>query len=292
MIIDMQWRGDKITNFGTRVKGNTKYIPIAIVNHIMAGTMAGTLSWFQNKASQVSSHFGVGKNGQIHQYVRIENAAWTQGLTTEAIKTATHPLVRQMGVNPNLYCVSIEHEGYDGELTEEQFWATCWLHKYIQHEVERIWGHRIQLNPQYVLGHFQIDPKRKPNCPGPKFPWGRLYSELAKAETVSLEAWEEYIDYRTGGSAYTNAYAACERIRDLGNKLTHNTWGAEARRKLMLLAPIMPETDYPYSEITAEGIVARTLDLYEKMVGGGQWAAEALRKLLIFYSHMKHNGLL
>jgi N-acetyl-anhydromuramyl-L-alanine amidase AmpD len=291
--MDMQWKGDKVTNFGARVRGGQKYEPIAIVNHIMAGTMAGTLSWFQNKASQASSHFGVGKDGTIHQYVRIENAAWTQGLTADAIPAAPAAVIRQMGVNPNLYCISIEHEGYDGELTEAQFWSSCWLHKYIQHEVERIWGRHIQLSPQFVIGHFQIDPKRKPFCPGPKFPWSRLYSELAKAEGTTLDAWEEYVEYRAGsGAAYAHAYAACERIRDLGSKLTNKQWAAEARRKIMLLEPIMAETDYPDSQVTAEGIVERALDLYEKMTGNGQWAAEALRKLLIFYNRMKQTGLL
>jgi N-acetyl-anhydromuramyl-L-alanine amidase AmpD len=43
------------------------YKTIAIVDHIMAGTLAGTDSWFNNPTSKVSSHFGVGKNGEIYK---------------------------------------------------------------------------------------------------------------------------------------------------------------------------------------------------------------------------------
>lgn len=57
------WKGSP--NFSSP-KG---YKTIAIVDHIMAGTLSGTDSWFANPASQVSSHFSVGKNGEIHQYV-------------------------------------------------------------------------------------------------------------------------------------------------------------------------------------------------------------------------------
>lgn len=296
-MMDMKWMGDRVPNYGTRVRGNKKYTPIAIVNHISAGTMSSMDAWFRNPSAQASSHFGISRTGVIHQYVRLEHAAWTQGITLDAIPRSTAPLIRRMGVNPNLYCISKEHEGYtgnggDGELTEAQFWASVWLDKYIQQEVVRIWGHHIAFTPEFVLGHFQIDPKRKPFCPGPKFPWARTYSELAKAEGMTLESWEEYVHYRmSGGDAYANAYAACERGRDLGSKLPDKRWGPEARRKLMKLEPILAETDY-VGEVTAEGIVARVLELYQKLVGNGEWSAEALRKLVIFFNQMKKTGLL
>ena len=70
---NMIWKGSP--NFSSP-KG---YKIIAIVNHIMSGTLAGTDAWFANPASQVSSHFGVGKNGEIHQYVNLENPAWANG---------------------------------------------------------------------------------------------------------------------------------------------------------------------------------------------------------------------
>ena len=294
--MQMIWMGDRVPNYGTRIRGNKKYTPIVIVNHISMGTMASMDAWFRNPAAQASSHFGVGRDGVIHQYVRIENAAWTQGLTADAIPRATAPIVRQMGVNPNLYCVSIEHEGYsgagaDGSLTEVQFWTLCWLHKYIQHEVERIYGNHIRFGPDTVIGHFQIDPVRKPFCPGPNFPWARLYAELSVAEGMDLDAYEEHVTYQMQGGDYSKAYAAAERIRDLGAKLTDKKWGEAAAMKLLWLEPVLPAINYQ-GDVTPSGIAARILQLYDTMVGGGKYAAEALRKLLLVYPLMKEKGLL
>jgi N-acetylmuramoyl-L-alanine amidase len=296
-MIDMTWMGDKVPNFGTRVRNNKPYAPIVIANHISAGTLSSMDAWFRNPEAQASSHFGVGRSGAIHQYVRLENAAWTQGLTADAVPRATAPIVQQMGVNPNLYCVSIEHEGYgseggDGTLTEAQFWTSCWLHKYIQSEVERIWGHHIPLTPQYVLGHYQIDPARKPFCPGRNFPWGRLYAELAIAETMTLEDYEERVHYRLSGAGdYAHAYAAAERARDLSAKLSDTTWGKAAEAKLLKLSPILEQIRYQ-GDVTAAGIADRILNLYSTMTGSTQYAAEALRLLLIVYNQMVTTGLL
>lgn len=309
--MDMQWKGDKVRNFGSRVSSGKKYSPIVIANHISAGTMGSMYNWFVSPHNtNASSHFGVGRDGSIVQYVRLDNAAWTQGLTKETIPKALAPIVKQMGVNPNLYCVGIEHEGYveghlndngevelvnyglDGNLTEAQFWSSVWLHKYIQEEVRRSWGTRIGFSPETVLGHFQIDPVRKPSCPGSKFPWARLYSALSKADTMTLEMFEEYIDYqRGGGSDYAKAYAATERARDLGGKLTDARWGAAAQAKLLWLTDVLPQISYT-GEVTAAGIAARTLELYNTMIGGGKYAHEALRKLLIVYASMKAKSLL
>jgi len=179
-------KGNHYTNSSSR----DAHKPIVIVDHISAGSMGSMDSWFTSSGNKVSSaHFGVAKDGRIHQYVPIERMAWTQGLTADRIPFATASIIREhYGVNPNKYCIGIEHEGNDGDLTEAQFAATVWLHKYIQSEVLRIYGHKIELSPRYVIGHFQVDPKRKPNCPGPKFPWARLYADLAKSFAVAEPA--------------------------------------------------------------------------------------------------------
>lgn len=296
-MMEMKWMGDMVPNFGTRIRAGKKYPPVAIVNHISTGTMGSMDNWFRNPAAQASSHFGISREGVIHQYVRLEHAAWTQGLTTEGIPLAPHSLIRGMGVNPNLYCISKEHEGYagnggNGELTDPQFWASVWLDKYIQQEVEREWGHHIVFGPEFVLGHFQIDPIRKPFCPGPAFPWARIYTELAKAESMTFEAWEEYIDYQRGGNSdYAKAYSVSERVRDLGGKLADPKWVKPAEGKLLWLTDVLPQIGYT-GEVTAVGIVAKILSLYDTLVKGGKYSKEALRKLLIVYTLMKAKSLL
>lgn len=49
-----------------------------VVVHIMAGTLAGTDSWFRNSRAQASSHFGTGKTGALYQWVDTSDRAWAQ----------------------------------------------------------------------------------------------------------------------------------------------------------------------------------------------------------------------
>lgn len=274
--------------------------PIGICNHISVGTMTSMDAWFKNPASNASAHFGIGRNGAIHQYVDIEHGAWTQGITRDAIKYATAPLIKSMDMNPNLYLIGIEHEGYagngvDGDLTEAQLKSSLWLHKYIQDYVMKKWKHKIDLNSYYVLGHYQIDPRRKPFCPGKKFPWSRLYAELAIADTMTLEEYEEHL-YYTSKPAYNRAlcYAFAERVQELSKTLTDKKWGKEARRKLLKLSPIMEELNYSHYEgdtITAEGIVKRILDVY-KNSHNDKFEGEAFRKLNIGATYAKQVSIL
>ena len=169
-------KGNSHTNSSSR----DGHVPCVIVDHISAGTMSSMDAWFTSPDNQVSSaHYGISKSGEIHQYVPIERMAWANGLTLEAMAKATAPIIHQHApINPNKYTVSIEHEGTDGDLTEAQFAASVWLHRYIAADVKRIYGQALPLDEQHVIGHFQVDPVRKPNCPGLKFPWARLYQEL------------------------------------------------------------------------------------------------------------------
>src|SRR5690606_8812309 len=152
-------------------------IPEMIVNHISEGSMSSMISWFtspNNKGS--SAHFGVSKKGEIYQFVAIEDAAWANGLTS-GIENATSELVLRRGkdVNPNWYSISIEHEGIwaetKGKLTEAQLEATKWLHKYIIEYVKQKYGHTIQPSSKTIIGHYEIDKKQRPNCPGQLFPF-------------------------------------------------------------------------------------------------------------------------
>src|SRR5690606_23285799 len=60
-------------------------------------------------ASQVSAHFGIGKNGEVEQYVALEAAAWHAGVLNRP--NLTNPLIANWaatGVNPNRCHVGIE----------------------------------------------------------------------------------------------------------------------------------------------------------------------------------------
>lgn len=268
--------------------------PIIIVNHISVGSMGSMYNTFANKKNEASSHFGIGRDGSIVQYVSIDKAAWTQG----KIQVPTAPIIKQIGGDPNKYAVSIEHEGYagnglDGNLTEEQFKATCWLHKYIQTAVETIYGVRIPLNSHQVLGHYQIDSKGKPLCPGLAFPWGRLYAELAIADNMTLEAYEERLLYSSSQAAErAAAYAFANRIDDLKSKFNDLRWGVPAKSKVMMLAPVVYQMGYAEDkEVTPEGIAQRVVELYNNSAIE-KYQDSGFKKLIIGANRAKEVGLL
>jgi N-acetyl-anhydromuramyl-L-alanine amidase AmpD len=78
-------------------KNNGGITPRMVIVHIMEGTLDGTDSLFHNPASQVSAHFGVGKDGQVYQWVDTDDMAWH-------------------AMDANAYAIGIENEGHCGEV--------------------------------------------------------------------------------------------------------------------------------------------------------------------------------
>lgn len=142
------------------------YGRLAIVDHITAGNMPGCLSWLQNPISKASAHYLVTQAGEIYSLVDETNSAWHAG----TVNKPTWSLYD--GTNPNRLTIGIEHEGWDGELTEAQYQATLWLHRQI---IDR-WD--IPVDTEHIIGHYRIDSVNRANCPGPNFPWERLFKDL------------------------------------------------------------------------------------------------------------------
>lgn len=175
--------------------------PDMIVSHIAEGTYDGTISWLCNPKSQASAHFVISKKGEITQLVDIREAAWGNGTSTDSKKNnhyskSSLKIVRDRKTNANYYTISIEHEGFynqgKGKLTPEQLEATIWLHKYIIDEVKNIYGIEIPLDREHIVGHYQIDPIRKPNCPGSNFQFDEILKALrGDVIDLALEKWQE-----------------------------------------------------------------------------------------------------
>lgn len=128
----------------------------AIVDHIMVGTMAGTLSWFRNPAAKVSAHYGVGRNGLVVQYVDDADTAWHAG---SMVRPSAELVLERRGENPNRWTIGIEHEG-DGtdEGTPEQVEASAHLHALLSDR------HGIPLDRRHVILHREI--RADKTCPG------------------------------------------------------------------------------------------------------------------------------
>lgn len=174
----VEWAGTP--NFSNGRRGRN---PIAIVDHITAGLYPGTLHWMQNPTAKASAHYLVTKTGLIFQMVKDEDTAWTNGVVNKP-NWALYD-----GTNPNRYTLTIEHEGLAGDaLTEEQYQASLWLHKKL---IEK-WD--IPVTEDTIIGHYRIDGVNRVNCPGPNFPWKRLFEDLSANKSEPLVVnWKEEI---------------------------------------------------------------------------------------------------
>lgn len=153
---------------------------VAIVDHIMQGNLNGSFARFNNPKEQVSAHFGVGKSGEVRQWVPMNCSAWGNGILEDGCDL-TIPWIAEcwknrgnQEFNPNRRTISIEHEGNSGdELTPAQYEATLELHIYII----RSWP-TIKPSRKTIVPHRAISPRSRPNCPGTGFPFDRLIAEL------------------------------------------------------------------------------------------------------------------
>ncbi|PKM85922.1 MAG: hypothetical protein CVU87_13855 [Firmicutes bacterium HGW-Firmicutes-12] len=192
----VEWIGSPFYGYPRGTKGRKDYKVIAIVNHIMAGTLEGTDAWFNDeKSGGVSAHFGIGKDGTIHQYVSLGDVARHAGIVREP----NWPLLIA-DVNPNWYTIGIEHEGYpDEQMPEAQFQSTLALQSWL---VEIF---NLEVNQNTIISHSRIDSVVKGNCPGSNFPWERLFQSLTSQATgfsdVPFDHW---------------AAAALKRVVDAG----------------------------------------------------------------------------
>lgn len=142
----------------------------AVVVHIAEGSEAGTIAWFRNPASQVSSHFLVCLDGRIRQFVALTDTAWANGVLN-APDVASSPVIEAWAATPpdpawpaglpNLESVSIELEGMTADDPPPPQWAS--LGRLIALVCQAV---GIPPRRDAILGHDQIDSRNKRDCPG------------------------------------------------------------------------------------------------------------------------------
>ncbi len=185
---------------GVHGRGGEKIV--AIVDHIMGGALAACDAWFQNPASQVSAHYGIGKDGSIHQYVADADAAWGAGILNHP--DTSLPWLSSSGGVVNRAVISIEHEGQPGDVfPPAQLAATIALHKAL------VARYGITVDRQHIVGHYRLDSVNRAHCPGDAFPWDALFAALggdhmtteqrARLATAMDEAWSVKTELEQAG---------------------------------------------------------------------------------------------
>ncbi|MGV9328874.1 N-acetylmuramoyl-L-alanine amidase [Streptosporangium sandarakinum] len=164
------WAPASTSNYAVSDRPNSDVID-RIVIHVAQGSYAGTISWFQNPAAQVSAHYVVrSSDGDITQMVREKDRAWHAG-------------------DYNRRSVGIEHEGYVDNatwFTDSMYRASAALTRSIADR------YGIPKDRTHIVGHVEV-PGASHTDPGGYWDWNR------------------YMQYVGGsGSGGTNPYTAQE----------------------------------------------------------------------------------
>src|SRR5262245_56464762 len=164
---DVRWIGSP-----NHYTGRNGWPVQAIVIHTMAGTLNSCDSWFNNPASQVSSHYGIGLDGRQHQYVQLWDGSWANGVLEPG-----NQWVKIIGnsSNPNYQTVTVETEdnGSGATPVTDAMWgatlAVCQL--------------ALQAYPgiRYLMGHNIISPNSRPSCCGNRWWESGKFEQLAAA---------------------------------------------------------------------------------------------------------------
>lgn len=121
-----------------------------ITLHIMAGYLAGTDATFQDTTRKTSAHYGIGRAGDVHQYVRETDTAWADA----------NGLSNQTGL-------SIEHEGglpQQQPVSDAEIEASAQLCADIsrRYKLGRLWHDGVKGN---VYLHREIPGSTHTTCP-------------------------------------------------------------------------------------------------------------------------------
>lgn len=151
--------------------------PEAIVFHVTDDlAFANVRDWFRRPESGASSHFVVGQDGAIAQFVSTRDAAWTNGVIHEPredlpwLREAVRRCAPPGGANLNDYTVTIECIGKPGlPFPQEQIASVIALARYLLARYPAIRPVRDRF-----LRHSDIDAVSRSYCPGPTFPLGQV----------------------------------------------------------------------------------------------------------------------
>ncbi len=155
--------------------------PDIIVIHVAVTTLQGCFNTFNNPAEQKSSHYCVGDQGEIWQFVDEKDNAWHAGFTLNP----TSKLVQQrLGKypSPNAYTIGIENAGnYPGDITPDdftdiQYESNGWLVA----QCAKRWN--IPLDRDHIIGHKEV--RIDKTCPGARVSIDRIIA-IAKSYTDS-----------------------------------------------------------------------------------------------------------
>ena len=137
------------------VNFNLRKPNFVIIHHTAQNSCDQTLKTFTNKATQVSSHYVICKDGTLHQMLNDYLRAWHGGVARWGSLT---------DINSASIGIEIDNNGFEA-FTEQQLASLLYLLGKLKKE--------YNIPAANFIGHSDIAPKRKVD-PNVHFPWKRL----------------------------------------------------------------------------------------------------------------------
>ena len=200
--------------------GRSGHAVTAVVLHIAAGPMTAVFPTFNNPGGLASAHFCVGKDGRLEQYVSINDTAYAVGMRYSNGRwfnprgIACNPSWQglQPPYNPNLYTISVEHEGQpEDQWTSPMYDANNRLLQWLARQLSAVQSQPFQyVVHQSLIGHSEIDPIDRPHCPGPNVEWARIAADAnavlpPAGPTAAIQAAAQQLTWlpiNTGSALY------------------------------------------------------------------------------------------
>jgi hypothetical protein len=156
---NFEWRGASQGNF-KRGRGGEK--PMAIVIHRINGSLAGYDAWVNTPKKpgqeKASSHYAIGKGGEVHQYVLEADTAYHA--TVSVHYQGSHWKLFTEGMDPDRVTLGIDHEG-----AYEEPWPDAMREASVQLCARLCRRWEIPMDRDHIIGHDQVHPI-KHQCPG------------------------------------------------------------------------------------------------------------------------------
>lgn len=121
----------------------------------------------QLRGMEVSAHLLIRRNGELVQFVSLDDRAWHAGASCFKGRE-----------NCNDYSIGIELEGTDDEPYSNRQYST------LQAVTKTLLREYPDINPDSIVGHSDIAPGRKTD-PGPMFDWDRYLRSLTNLGEVT-----------------------------------------------------------------------------------------------------------
>jgi hypothetical protein len=142
----------------------------------MDGSFASGEGVFRDPTTHKSAHYGVSRDGEVHQYVDENDTAFHAGIVVNPTWSLLKPRV-----NPNFYTIGIEHEGRPDDVwPEAQLSASATLIG----QIAARWD--IPLDESHVICHHQI--RASKTCPGNWLQIGELLKRVPTTLALSAVA--------------------------------------------------------------------------------------------------------